>query len=104
MTLVTRVNGFRRDPYPPTTVSLLTNPRSDFRSARTTRITHLNLTKPPATVNDVRPEPEGHEVIEETWRWRRAAVRCDRRTSRARAARAPGRRTDAPPAHRFESP
>src|SRR5947209_16541280 len=38
ITLVTRENGSRRDPYPPTTVSLLTNPRLDFRSARTTRI------------------------------------------------------------------
>src|ERR1700731_768834 len=44
MTLVTRVNGSRRDPYPPTTVSLLTKPRSDFKSASTTRIGHLNLT------------------------------------------------------------
>src|SRR5207302_11469085 len=44
MIVVTRENGSSRDPYPPTTVSLLTNPRSDFRSARTTRIGHLNLT------------------------------------------------------------
>ena len=44
ITLVTRENGSSRDPYPPTTVSLLTNPRSDFRSARTTRIGHLNVT------------------------------------------------------------
>src|SRR5438046_1010841 len=44
MTLVTRVNGSSRDPYPPTTVSLLTKPRFDFRSASTTRIGHLNLT------------------------------------------------------------
>src|SRR5713101_6803707 len=47
MTVVTRENGSRRDPYPPTTVSLLTNPRSDFRSARTTRIGHPNLRKLP---------------------------------------------------------
>src|SRR5712692_4941725 len=45
MTDVTRVNGSSRDPYPPTTVSLLTNPRSDFKSASTTRIGHLNLTQ-----------------------------------------------------------
>src|SRR6185503_13809119 len=38
MTLVTRVNGSSRDPYPPTTVSLLTKPRFDFKSASTTRI------------------------------------------------------------------
>src|SRR5206468_5459221 len=41
--LVTRENGSRRDPYPPTTVSLLTKPRSDLRSASTTRIGHLDL-------------------------------------------------------------
>src|SRR5947208_11278639 len=41
ITVVTRENGSRRDPYPPTTVSLLTNPRVDFKSARTTRISHL---------------------------------------------------------------
>src|SRR5438093_11595683 len=41
ITAVTRENGSRRDPYPPTTVSLLTNPRVDFKSARTTRISHL---------------------------------------------------------------
>src|SRR4051812_5819549 len=46
ITAVTRVNGSRREPYPPTTVSLLTNPRWDFRSARRTRISHLNLGKP----------------------------------------------------------
>src|SRR5215831_21386350 len=45
MTAVTRVNGSSRDPYPPTTVSLLTKPRSDFKSASTTRIGHLNLTR-----------------------------------------------------------
>src|SRR5882672_10783088 len=38
MTRVTRVNGSSRDPYPPTTVSLLTKPRGDLRSARTTRM------------------------------------------------------------------
>ena len=38
---VTRENGSSRDPYPPTTVSLLTNPRFDFTSARITRIGHL---------------------------------------------------------------
>src|ERR1019366_2270965 len=43
ITVVTRENGSRRDPYPPTTVSLLTNPRSDFKSASRTRINHLNL-------------------------------------------------------------
>src|SRR5206468_9264146 len=42
ITAVTRENGSSRDPYPPTTVSLLTNPRFDFRSARTTFISHLN--------------------------------------------------------------
>src|SRR5207342_3834100 len=41
ITAVTRENGSSRDPYPPTTVSLLTNPRFDFRSARTTFISHL---------------------------------------------------------------
>src|SRR5438093_11263957 len=41
ITAVTRENGSRRDPYPPTTVSLLTNPRVDFKSARTTSISHL---------------------------------------------------------------
>src|SRR5207244_3086053 len=44
MTVVTRVNGSSRDPYPPTTVSLLTKPELDFRSASTARIGHLNLT------------------------------------------------------------
>src|SRR5438874_5645856 len=44
MAAVVRENGSSRDPYPPTTVSLLTNPRSDFKSARTTRIAHLNQT------------------------------------------------------------
>src|SRR6185503_13272065 len=42
MMLVTRENGTSRDPYPPTTVSLLTKPRSDFTSARTTRMIHLD--------------------------------------------------------------
>src|SRR5437867_6018575 len=41
ITAVTRENGCRREPYPPTTVSLLTNPRVDLKSARTTRIIHL---------------------------------------------------------------
>src|SRR5712692_6517948 len=36
MTRVAREKGSRRDPYPPTTVSLLTNPRWPFRSAKTT--------------------------------------------------------------------
>src|SRR5437773_129813 len=32
------VNGRRRDPYPPATVSLLTNPLVPFKSANTTRM------------------------------------------------------------------
>src|SRR6185295_7776354 len=46
ITDVTRENGSRRDPYPPTTVSLLTNPRRDCKSARTTRISHLDADIP----------------------------------------------------------
>src|SRR5437867_133215 len=45
MMLVTREKGSSRDPYPPTTVSLLTKPRSDFTSARTTRIWFTSMDK-----------------------------------------------------------
>ena len=41
MTRVTRENGRSRDPYPPATVSLLTNPSADAKSARTIRMIDL---------------------------------------------------------------
>src|SRR5258705_532158 len=41
MTRVTRENGRSRDPYPPATVSLLTNPSAEAKSARTIRIIDL---------------------------------------------------------------
>src|SRR5437016_13531279 len=67
MTPVTRENGSSRDPYPPTTVSLLTNPRFDFRSARTTRISNLYVTNSRSTRDDqthvCRPFPRGKAAI-----------------------------------------
>src|SRR6185295_9344839 len=69
---VTRENGSSRDPYPPTTVSLLTKPRLDFKSARTTRIGHLTV-----------PTTFGQERARAGWRG------TARRPGRERAARRP---------------
>src|SRR5882762_240469 len=55
ITFVTRENGSSRDPYPPTTVSLLTNPRVLSKSASTTRISHLKSENRNDHVNNVRP-------------------------------------------------
>src|SRR4051794_14967558 len=68
ITAVTRENGSSLEPYPPTTVSLLTNPRWDFRSARRTRISHLNLGKPHYDRRMKRASGEGRRAARGSWR------------------------------------
>src|SRR5438045_813557 len=107
ITLVTRENGSSRDPYPPTTVSLLTNPRFDFRSARTTFISHLNPIYPTPTVKQqLRLSTGDREVTSGRMCACADASRAGRREVRAVAASASrGRRHRCwPPARRSGSP